>query len=375
MTDVILPILIVGAGPAGLATSAELSRRGIAHRVLERGVSLGQTWVDLYESLVLHTGRHMSTLPGMKFPRGTPLFPSRGDFVSYLRAYASRHAVAVESGKDVQSIVRDGAIWRAVLHGGETIAASGVVMATGIVSNPRVPRFAGATDFRGRLMHSVEYRRPDEFIGKRVLVVGIGNSGGEIGSELGEAGAHVTALVRSGAHVVPREIAGVPIQYLARAVRTLPQGVQRVVLRQVQRVTARKRGAPVIPPKPGSPLEAIPIIGFNLVDAIKAGRVALKLGTIDRFLERGVQFSDGSEEEFDVVLLATGFDAALAPLGDLVRRDAKGFAARNGRVASADQPALWFVGHNYDSTGGIANIRRDAGLVADEIMRSTRRSA
>jgi cation diffusion facilitator CzcD-associated flavoprotein CzcO len=283
--------------------------------------------------------------------------------------------VPVETKKEVQTIVRDGTQWRATLGDGEVIDARAVVLATGIVSNPRVPTLAGASEYRGRLMHSVEYQRPREFVSKRVLVIGVGNSGGEIGSELGEAGARVTMLVRSGAHVVPRDIGGIPMQYLARVVRALPKGMQGVVLRQVQRMTVRKRGAPVIPPKSGSPLDTIPIIGFHLVDAIKSGQVALKLGALERLTASGARFADGTEEDFDVVILATGFDAAMAPLGPLVRRDAKGFALRNGRVASADQPALWFVGHNYDSSGGIANIRRDSGLAAEEIAQLLRQRA
>ena len=132
----------------------------------------------------------------------------------------------------------------------------------------------------------------------------------------------------------------------------------------------RKRGAPVIPPKRGSPFDAIPIIGFHLVDCIRAGLIDLKLGTIDCLTPDGARFSDGSEGAFDVVMLATGFAAALAPLQGTVRTDARGFALRADRVTSADHPGLWFVGHNYDASGGLSNIRRDAPLVAAAIGRS-----
>ncbi len=75
--------VVIGAGPAGLATSRELGRRGVAHVVLERGDRIGYTWANLYDSLVLHTGKHMSALPGLRFPESTPLFPTRRDFVEY----------------------------------------------------------------------------------------------------------------------------------------------------------------------------------------------------------------------------------------------------------------------------------------------------
>jgi hypothetical protein len=91
--------------------------------------------------------------------------------------------------------------------------------------------------------------------------------------------------------------------------------------------------------------------------------------------ESGARFMDGVEEPFDDVILATGFTAALAPLGNLVRTDAKGFAVRTDRVTSADQPNLYFVGHSYDATGGLYNIRRDSVLAAERIAASTRRGA
>ncbi len=95
------PVLVIGAGPAGLATAACLARRRIGHRLLERGASLGASWRATYDSLVLHTGRHMSTLPGGDFPKGTPLFPTRDQFIAYLEGYARDNALSVETGCDV----------------------------------------------------------------------------------------------------------------------------------------------------------------------------------------------------------------------------------------------------------------------------------
>ena len=132
-------------------------------------------------------------------------------------------------------------------------------------------------------------------------------------------------------------------------------------------LSEQRRGKPPFPRAAGGPLDAVPLIGFNLIDAIRAGQVRVKLAGVVSMTERGVRFSDGSEEPFDAVIFATGFAPALDLLGDQVRCDAKGFALRTDRVTSADQPALYFVGHNYDTTGGLANINRDARLVADRI--------
>jgi flavin-binding monooxygenase-like protein len=357
--------LVIGGGPAGLATSQQLAARGVPHRVLERGDVPGYTWANLYDSLTLHTGKHMSSLPGLGFPRATPLFVPRGVFWEYLRDYARRFALPIETGCQVSGARYEGGAWR-VRYDGREVEARSLVVATGIVANPRRPDFPDLDRYRGRLIHSVEYRRPAAFAGRRVLVVGVGNSGAEIGSEIARAGGAVTLAVRSGANVVPLTLLGLPIQYVSYWVRKLPRRVQERLAAGVARITELRRGPPVLPRPAHSPLDAIPVIGFHLVDAIRAGLVRVR-GGLERFTAEGVRFADGTTEAFDDVILATGFAPALDFLGPAVRRDAKGFALREGRVASADLPGLYFVGHNYDATGGLYNIRVDARLVAARV--------
>ena len=367
------PVVVVGGGPAGLATSAELRRHRIEHLVLERGNTVGYSWANLYDSLTLHTGKHLSALPQVAFDRSVPLFPSRLDFIAYLHRYVDVLALPIETGRTVTSIERRDDEWLVRTDRGD-VTARDVVVATGIIASPRIPVIPGRERFRGRVMHSVEYRRPAGFAGRRVLVVGVGNSGGEIGSELANAGARVTIAVRSGANVVPRQIAGIPIQYLSFAMRALPKRARTVIAGVFGRLTELRRGKPVLPKPAHGPLDAIPLIGFHLVDAIRAGKVTVRGGVV-ALTESGAQFMDRVEDPFDDVILATGFSAALAPLGDLVRTDAKGFAMRTDRVTSADQPHLYFVGHSYDATGGLYNIKLDSALAAERIAAGARRVA
>ncbi|MBR9989451.1 MAG: NAD(P)/FAD-dependent oxidoreductase [Gemmatimonadetes bacterium] len=365
------PVVIIGGGAAGLATARELARRGVHYRLLERGTTPGQTWADLYDSLRLHTGRHLSGLPGMPMPRGTPLFPGRTDYHEYLNAYAQRHELAVETQRTVRSARRTNDGW-IVESDDERIPARGVVVATGIVANPFIPVFAGRAEFEaggGRVQHSAAYRRPAPFAGRRVLVVGVGNSGAEIASELARAGVDVAIAVRSGANVVPLTLAGVPIQYLGTLVRKLPRSAQEVVVGAVRRISERRRGPPVLPVPPHSALDGIPLIGFNLVDEIRAGRVAVRPG-ITSLTSTGVLFDDGAADLFDDVIMATGFRPALGLFGDAVRVDAGGFAVRTDRVRSADYDNLVFVGHNYDVRGGLLNIATDAPIAARHLERA-----
>jgi cation diffusion facilitator CzcD-associated flavoprotein CzcO len=362
-----LPVVVVGAGPAGLATARELGARGLSARVLERGAQPGESWRNLYDSLTLHTGKHMSALPGMRFPSATPLFPRRLDFVDYLDAYRDRFDLRVETGTDVLRVERsaDAPRWRIHTSAG-TVHADALVLASGIMANPVTPLFEGRERYRGRVLHSVEYLRPDPFLGQRVLVVGVGNSGGEIGSELARAGIDVSIAVRSGANVVPLTILGVPVQYIAYGLRRLPAAARVRIAEAVTQITEARRGPPVLPRPAHGPLDAIPLIGFHLVDAIAAGRVRVRPALLG-MTETGARFADGRDDDFDTIILATGFRPALAPVQHLVRTDAKGFALRSDRVTSADQAGLYFVGHNYDATGGLMNIVTDARLVAQAI--------
>ncbi|MHB1167741.1 MAG: flavin-containing monooxygenase [Longimicrobiales bacterium] len=358
------PVVIVGAGPAGLAAAHELRVRRIPFRLLERGSGVGHSWSQLYDSLRLHTGKHLSALPGLRFGRSVPLFPTRDEFIDYLERYARHFALEVETGTNVTRIDHDGRWF--VRVNGRSVEARAVILATGIIAEPVVPEIPGRDAFEGRVLHSVEYRRPDPFVGRRVLVVGVGNSGGEIGSELARSGIDTTVAVRSGANVVPLTIMGIPIQYLSVYVRRLPRPAQERIVRLVGALTEKRRGPPVLPRSRLSPLDAIPLIGFNLVDEIRSGRIAVRPG-VESFTRRGVRFSDGAEKEFDDVVLATGFRAALAPVEHLVQRDARGFAVRSDRVRSAGRRGLYFVGQNYDSSGGLQNIVRDAPLAARAI--------
>jgi hypothetical protein len=156
--------------------------------------------------------------------------------------------------------------------------------------------------------------------------------------------------------------------------RKLPLGVRRRIATGVGKITEMRRGPSPLPRPAHSPLDAIPLIGFHLVDAINSGTVHVR-GGLAELTETGVRFADGSEEPFDELIFATGFTAAMGPLGNLVRTDAKGFALRTDRVTSADQPDLYFVGHTYDATGGLYNISKDAALAAARIATSRKRGA
>ncbi len=363
----------MGGGPAGLASSRELGKIGVRHIVLERGETIGHTWTRLYDGLVLHTGKHFSALPGLRFPSTTPLFPTRSHFLDYLDRYTKTFQLPVETGADVTSVQQADGGWSVLLNDGRLMRTRAVVIATGIVSNPYVPEFSNRARFRGRVMHSIEYKRPEPFARQRVLVVGVGNSAGEISAELSRGGADVTVAIRSGARVVPRDLFGIPVQYLGVALRHVPRSWLLRTMAITGAIAESIRGAPPLPLPSDSPCAAVPLIGFHLADAVKAGRIQLAAGVAE-FTTEGVRFVDGSQRSFDTVILATGYRAALALLGNEIPRDRCGFASRRHRVVSVERDGLYFVGHNYDVAAGLRNIGQDARIAARFIAKHLRDS-
>jgi cation diffusion facilitator CzcD-associated flavoprotein CzcO len=235
------------------------------------------------------------------------------------------------------------------------------------VSNPYVPDIPNTDRFGGRVFHSVHYHRPDDLAGRRVLVVGAGNSAGEIATELARAGAKVSVAVRTGGAVLPRDIAGIPMHYLAVALSFLPKSSQRAAMLLANRIQMVARGPGVLPPPAPTNCPKVPLIGFHLVDAIREGTIQVR-GRVKEFTADGVRFGDDSVEPFDAVILATGYRAAVSMLRGSIRLDDCGFGLRRDRVVSVDQPDLYFVGHNYDIRGGLFNIGSDAKRAVRRII-------
>jgi cation diffusion facilitator CzcD-associated flavoprotein CzcO len=360
-------VLVVGAGPAGLATSRELARRGVEHRVLERGGGVGHTWAHLYDSLVLHTGRHLSGLPGMPIPATAPIFTPRPVFLAYLGDYAKRFDLPIQTNADVVAAERVDGEWLIRLRGSDAMRCAVLVVATGVVANPYVPQIPGRNVCGARVIHSVDYLRPADRQNKRVLIVGAGNSAGEIAVELARAGARVTLAIRSGATIVPRQLFGIPLQYVSVVLGVLP----RPVVEKLTRVVGRLRGKPVLPAPRRGPCPRVPLIGLALADLIRTAAIQV-CGGITAFTPAGVRFDDGSEASFDEVILATGYRTAVGFLDRAVTIDSCGFPKRSDRVTSADQTNLFFVGHRYDVRGAIFNMRHDARLAAALIAQTRR---
>ena len=363
-------VCVVGAGPAGLAAAAMLAKAGARVVVLER-TEVGASWTSRYDCLHLHTVRWLSGLPGYPIPRSSGKWPSRDGVVDYLRAYAARSALDVRASVDVDRIDREDERWVVRSAGGD-VDADRVVVATGYSNVPFVPDWPGA--FEGEIVHSTAYRNPEPFRGRRVLVVGSGNSGAEIAADVSSGGAaEVLLSVRTPPAIVRRDTAGIPTQLLGIASSHLPVSVADRVATTMRRIAfpdLAALGLPA-PERPYSEFlrrRVIPVIDVGIVDAIRSGRVRV-VADVERLDGEAVVLVDGSRAAVDVLVAATGFRTGLEPLvGHLGVLDERGVPLVHGAEELAEAPGLHFVG--YDVTlGGMLRViggqaRRLAGVVA-----------
>lgn len=372
------PVLVVGAGPAGLAVAASLRRRGVEALMVDRGSAVGDSWRGRYDRLHLHTPRVQSALPGLRIPRSSGRWVARDDMVRYLAAYAAHHGLQPRFGTEVRRLDRDGEGWTAETNG-TPIRARQVVVATGFNGRPFVPAWPGAETFDGKLLHSSGYANPAPFVGSHVLVVGAGNTGAEIAADLAEAGTgRVSLAVRTPPNVIPRQIGPVPITLLGVSLDFSPAWLTDPLNGFLQRrfvgdltpygLPAPRRGLVAQQRATG----VTPTIDVGLIEQLRAGRVT-PVAAVERFEGRSVVLADGSRVEPDVVLAATGYTPALEPVvGHLGVLDDRGRPLVQGRGTTAGAPRLRFVGLSSPLKGLLFQISLDARAAAAAIARDLR---
>ncbi|SFR71965.1 Predicted flavoprotein CzcO associated with the cation diffusion facilitator CzcD [Agromyces sp. CF514] len=316
------PIALIGAGPSGLAGARALSRAGIPFVGFEAGPDVGGLWnIDnprstMYESAHLISSR--TTTEFAEFPMAsTADYPSHRELLGYFRAYADEYGLREPFRFDtrVTSVeplpVADGDApgsngWRVTAVGpdGETTGEySGVVLANGTLAEPNVPGFRG--EFSGEIMHTSAYKSPKAFDGRRVLIIGAGNSGCDIAVDAVHHAASVDLSVRRGYYFVPRYLFGKPSDTLNQG-RPLPAPIKQFI---DKRVLQAFTGDPVRFgfPKPDYRIyESHPIVNTLILNHLGQGDLRI-VPDIDRFDGRTVHFSDGTSGEYDLVMLATGY--------------------------------------------------------------------
>jgi putative flavoprotein involved in K+ transport len=322
-----------------------------------------------YDRLHLHTVRWLSGLPGYRMPRSFGKWPSRERVLEYLQRYAERHSLEVRTGVVVERVDRGGSGWVIQTSSGE-LEAERVVVATGYSNVPFLPGWSGV--FAGEVVHSAEYRNPGPYVGRRVLVVGAGNSGAEIAVDLAEGGAAAVFLaVRTPPSIVRRDTLGVPSQLLGIATPHLPVPVVDRIARTLRRVSFPDL-APYGLPAPERPYSdflrrrVLPILDVGLAEAVKTGRVHV-VAALERFEDGRAVLADGGSVDVDAVIAATGFGTGLEPLvSHLGVLNDHGEPLVHGAEEHPQAAGLHFVGYRV-TLGGTFRL---VGIQAKQLARA-----
>jgi indole-3-pyruvate monooxygenase len=362
--------LIIGAGPAGLAAAACLSKRGASFTIVDQATTIGSSWRRHYDRLHLHSDRDHSALPYLDFPEGTPRYPSRDQVIAYLERYAQHFRLAPHLGERVQSVRSGDAGWITTTTAC-VYCSKQVIVATGHNAVPHLPKWPGQEHFSGRIVHSSEYRNGEPFRGQSVLIIGLGNSGGEIAIDLLRHGARVAIAVRSPVNIVPREILGLPILTISVALSRLPARLADAFAAPLIRLTMgdisklgfrRPQLGPITQIKTTS---RVPLIDTGTVELVREGSIEV-LGGVRSMGKTDVTFDDRSARRCDAIVLATGFrpdfDYFLGP-------HSPGTQQTHPGTKTTGEAGLYFCGFVVSPTGMLRDIGIEARRIAETITR------
>lgn len=357
--------LIVGAGPAGLAMAGQFHHAGLPYLLLEKAATIGSSWRNHYERLHLHTTKDLSYLPHLPFPAHYPQYVPRQLVVDYLDAYVQQMQIKAECGVEITAIQKTDQHWLCSTQSGDRYRARHVVVATGFNRVPVVPSWPGMADFGATILHSRDYRSGKVFAGKKVLVIGMGNTGAELAIDLHEQGAQSFISVRGPVNIVLRDLkfTGRSTQETAILLAKLPVWLGDIIATQVSKLTVgdlRPFGIerPAIPPsRQLRELGKTPVIDVGTVNLIRKGHIQV-LPDVSGFLPGKVRFADDRSLPFDAVVLATGYRSQV---GDFIE-DTTGIFNDFGVPAAvqfpAQHPGLYFLGFDAYSVGGLLRTIR-----------------
>lgn len=324
------PVGIIGAGPAGLTAAVALKARGIPFEIVDAGPGVGGIWdinrseTPMYEAAHFISSRTLSGFSGFPMPGDYPDYPRHDQILRYIRAYADHHGITpmVRTGTSVlQATPQPDERWSVRLSSGEVRLWSALIAATGTTWHPNTPTPPG--HFDGEQMHASGFKSSDVFRGKRVLIVGGGNSGADIACEAARSAAHACLSLRRGYHFVPKYIFGTPADVFAHSGPSLPPWLEEKVFGFLINTVLVGNLSKFGLPKPDHPiLRSHPIMNTQVLHYLGHGDLHYRPDLAEL---RGshVRFVDGREEPCDLVVWATGYRRRFPFLQDVVEEHSR----------------------------------------------------
>lgn len=369
-------VIVIGAGSSGIATAVALKERGVEPLVLDRAKTVASSWHGRYDRLRLNTGRQFSHLPGRRYPKGTPTYPTREEVVAHIHQHALEAGIELALGVGARRLDPDGRAWIITTDDGD-LRARHVVVAAGYDHTPFTPHWPGLETFSGERVHSAHYRNADPYRGKRVVVVGARSSGMEIAFDLVQGGADKVWLsVRTPPNIFLRKgPAGLPGDVIAVPLQHLPTGLADRIARFGRKMAIGDLSAYGLPVPDEGPFAisarlgvAPAIVDPEVITAIKTGTIDI-VAAVASFDTTGPVLADGTTLDADAVICSTGFERALEPLvGHLgVLRPNGTPLVHTGEAA----PGLRFIGY-IARAAQLGYAARMGKTAAKEIARDIR---
>lgn len=350
------PVAIVGAGSSGLAALKTLREAGLDAVAFEAGSGIGGNWrfrndngrSAAYASLHINTSKEKMAYSDFPMPEEWPDYPHHSQVLEYFEAYSDRFGLRehVRFRTEVERVEPVDDRWRVestTREGGTTREEfRAVLVANGHHWCPRVPSFEGVFD--GETLHSHAYETPGPFAGKRVLVVGIGNSAVDIACEVCRVAESTVLSTRHSAHILPKYAFGRPIDHFTNpAISRLPLWMQRLGFETILRFARGPQERLGVPKPDHDLLEAHPTVSSELLHLVGHGRLRIR-ADVDRLDGDGVRFVDGEREVFDTIVLATGYRIRFPFLSEEIVAPEKNEVRLYRNVVDPDRPGLFFVG-------------------------------
>lgn len=373
-------VLVVGAGPAGIACALALEEAGIAYRVVDRAQVVGSTWERLYPSLRLNTSRFYSHMPGQRFPLRQGIYLSARQYHDYLLDFVSRHDFNIKLGVTVDRVAREEAGWLVESSEGADVWRA-VVLATGRFGKPYLAHLPGMERFGGQVLHSADFRDEADFAGRRAMVVGNGPSGMDLAVALATTvSAPLYLAQRTGIVLKPRYPWGLPKHGWMLLAEKWPNRLTRWLERRTLALEYRDVASSGIKvPGPGEMTGAAGTRGPELLRAVRSGRVHPVDVPVD-FSADAALMPNGRRLALDTLILATGFRPALDYLDLEYEVDGEGLPLREARdypvyegylphtgYQLRGQPGLYVTGIFYKGRGAMYNFVVEARIIAQQI--------
>lgn len=357
---------VIGAGPAGLAAAAELTRARLEVRVLERTGVVGASWRRRYDRLRLNTVRWLSGLPGAPIAREHGRWVARDAYVAYLEAYAASRKLDLRFHVEARRVHRVAGGWTIETHAG-TVRSDVVVVATGYDHTPRPIEWPGVAAFSGEVVHAAAYADATTYVGRDVLVTGAGSTGLEIATDLAEGGARrVWVARRTPPNFIAREYLGLPLTPLALLERHQPSWMTDALGRLLQRLQHGDLSDHGLPPSPvgmGTRLREDgrgPVIVDGFVEQLRAGRLEV-VDELLAFDDGAAVLAGGNRVRPDAVIAATGYERGLERLvGHLGVLRPDGRPRTSCGLPDPALPGLYFIGYTVPLSGQLHEIAADA---------------